>query len=75
MEKPDYLRILKREVSKPFYTYQTFMVWTVSQQGAPYDLLIRKSLIVSFVVLSGSHCGITTWRLYGQLLFLRALSQ
>jgi hypothetical protein len=31
MEKPNYLRTLKREVSKPFYTYQTFMVWTVSQ--------------------------------------------
>jgi predicted P-type ATPase len=27
MEKPSFLRCLKREFSKPFYTYQTFMVW------------------------------------------------
>jgi hypothetical protein len=28
MPKPTFLRCLKHETSKPFYTYQTFMVWT-----------------------------------------------
>lgn len=28
MPKPTFIRCLKRELSKPFYTYQTFMVWT-----------------------------------------------
>jgi hypothetical protein len=31
MERPAFLRTLKREISKPFYTYQTFMIWTVSR--------------------------------------------
>ena len=27
MPKPNFLRVLIKEVSKPFYTYQAFMVW------------------------------------------------
>jgi hypothetical protein len=28
LPKPQFLRCLYKEVSKPFYTYQTFLIWT-----------------------------------------------
>lgn len=30
MRKPKFLRTLRKEMSKPFYTYQLFMIWSVS---------------------------------------------
>ncbi len=34
MRKPMFLRCLKNEICKPFYTYQIFMIWSVSDMIA-----------------------------------------
>jgi hypothetical protein len=52
MERPAFLRTLKREISKPFYTYQTFMIWTVSR------LLYYGINSSQFDDLAGTNCSI-----------------
>ena len=32
MEKPSFLKIFRKETSKPFYTYQSYMIWAVSEK-------------------------------------------
>lgn len=54
MQKPHFLRCLKREISQPFYTYQTFMVWAWAPLWYYYMaitwacLIITAALVVSY---------------------------
>lgn len=54
MSKPNILRTLWKEVSKPFYTYQVFLIWTVSSFHSLEGLGFMWGRSVSHVALPRS---------------------
>lgn len=65
--KPWFPRCIQKEFSKPFYTYQLFMIWVVSEKYCSCSFVESVHFALStlpgiFGNYSGFPCGITTWR-------------
>lgn len=73
IENPNFFAIFFREICKPFYTYQSFMIWSVSASSSKRNVLSSShrfstsgNPINTFVPLySGFLFGITTWPSFG----------
>jgi len=55
MKKPFFLRSLKNEISKPFYTYQIFMIWSWFPMWY-YYMAFTWSILISTAALSVAFC-------------------